>query len=177
MPSYDWSAAADMKRERVPDGVHYLKVDRIVTGGNSGKFKSRAGDPQIMLVFVDDNCAEVSQMFTLSVKAAWTLAVLFKCAGVDTKSLKDEGIEPKHFANEALARQHLVGLRTWARVWTELGADGKAYARLEPMTATEAGVTSAPKAQSPPTQREMSGVNDVDPFAEKADEDDKGIPF
>lgn len=180
---YDWEGEADKIAEKVPAGIHRLRVNKIVTAGKGGTFKSRAGDPQVMVVFTNDRGAEVAQMFTLSTKAAWTMAKLLSRCGVDLKALKDGGIEPKHFANQKIAEQYLVGCETWARVEYEASEDGKSYSRVEPMTALEAGhgesEAAPPKAPEPSPARPRSTTAAsvaADPFA-GGGPGDEDIPF
>ena len=114
---FDWEGASEGgQSDKMVPGYHLATIDRVIMGSKGkGPFKSRSNDPQIMVIFSDDS-GEASTMLTLSEKAAWTLARLLSCCGVDLKAMKAEGIEPPHFANETLAKSYLVGKSTWIRV-------------------------------------------------------------
>lgn len=179
--AYDWKGNSERVSERVPAGTHRLRVDRIVFASKAGAFRSKSGDPQIMIVFTDADGAEVGTMFTLSDKAGWTLARLLSRAGVDMKTIERDGLEPKHFANKAVAEARLVGLETWATVEYEAADNGKSYARVTPITAEEAGTpderAAAQKAQ--PKKPAAATVAAPDPFAGGgvAADDGEDIPF
>ena len=171
---FDWNGAAEGGiAERVPDGIHKLKVLKVLTSGKGGVFRSKKGDPQILVVLGDRHGREAGMMHTLSDKAGWTLAKLMSRCGVDLDALKAGGIEPKHFANPGISESWLVGKYTWARVETEPGEDGKSYVRVHPLTALEAGKgdteLDAPLAPAPTPKPPAA-----DPFRD-ADED--AVPF
>lgn len=152
---YDWTDAAQGgQSERLEPGYHFTKIDRLVMGSKKGPFKSSKGDPQIMVVFVDDLGSESSTMLTLSAKAGWTLARLLSCCGVDLAKMKADGIEPQHFANEALAKSYLVG----KGVWIKVEPDGE-YQKVTPLH--EEDVPPEAKATNPGGS---VASDDADPF-------------
>jgi hypothetical protein len=116
--AYDWTGAAEGgNAEKMHPGYHYARVDRVIMGKKSGAFKSRNGDPQIMVIFNDDlDGGEASTMLTLSDKAAWTVARLLSRLGVDLEQMKRDNVEPRHFANEKLAQSYFVGKSCWIKV-------------------------------------------------------------
>jgi hypothetical protein len=133
---YDWNKAADenAQSERVPAGRHRLKVGKIIFGKKDGtKFSSQAGDPQILLVFSDNQDRETSQMFTLSDAAGWTMARLLKAAGANVERMTKDGVTPQRFADETFANAQLLGRDFEADVVYEKGKDGKDYARVTPL--------------------------------------------
>ena len=93
---FDWEGASEGgQSEKMVPGYHKATIDRIVMGSKSkGAFKSKNGDPQIMVIFANDS-GEASTMLTLSEKAGWTLARLLSCCGVDLKALKQDGDKAK----------------------------------------------------------------------------------
>ena len=136
--AYDWEKAATQESgdyaERIPAGVHDVRIIRVLFGSKGGGlFKSRAGDPQIMLIFADGEGREASQMVTLSEKAGWVLARLLSAAGADMKRMKADGVLPRDFTNQEFARANLVGRRLKADVKYKPGRDGKEYADVTPI--------------------------------------------
>lgn len=132
---YDWTKSAEgTQADKIPTGIHDLEIVKVRRGPKSGEpFRSSKGDPQLMVIFQDASGCEAAQMYTLSPKAAWTMAMLLGRCGVDLARMKADNIEPMHFANEKFAASKLVGLRCRAAVSYEKGDDGKEYSRVEPM--------------------------------------------
>ena len=138
---FSWTAAEDGGGtvDKIPAGHHRLTVSKVVTGSKTGgTFESRKGDPQIMLIFEDVEGREASQMYTLSSKAAWTLAILLSRIG-ETKlsELDKQGIVPANFANKDFAESYLLNKSIWANVYYETGTDDKEYSRIEPLKEEE----------------------------------------
>ena len=134
---FDWEDAAEggEESEKVPAGWHQLKVLKIVTSKNSGDpFTSKKGDPQILLIFGDRHGRECSQMYTLSEAAAWTLAKLVSRMGFDLAKLKQQGVEPAHFARTQIAESWLKGNYTYAHVsWSEPNEQGRCFSEVNPL--------------------------------------------
>lgn len=164
---YDWKSQANRdilpETEKVPAGVHELEIKRLVFGSkNGGPFTSKGGDPQIMAIFADNNGREASQMYTLSAKAGWALARLLEACGVDMSRMEADGIEPRDFADEDLARANLIGRRLRAEVtWTRSARDNKDYAAITPRRADP---TQAPVPPQPPTRPADSPTEEEIPF-------------
>lgn len=161
--SYDWSGEAEGQgaADKIPHGVCRVEGQRVITGSAKGDFRSKAGDPQVMLIVADDNGAEASIMFTLSDKASWVLARWLSRCGVDLKAMQAEGIEPKHFANQGIAEKYLCGVGTWARI--EPDRDPK-YTRVTPLTEEEAvGKAVATPATKAPEKGDSLNLDDI-PF-------------
>ena len=136
--AYDWEKAASQESgdyaERMPAGIHDVEVKRVLFGSKGGGlFKSRAGDPQIMLIFADREGREASQMVTLSEKAGWVLARLLSAAGADMARMKTDGVLPRDFTNQEFARANLVGRRLKVDLKYKPGGDGKEYADVTPI--------------------------------------------
>lgn len=134
---YDWGKASDGNgkgdAEQIPAGEHKLKIIKVVFGkktdGVLEPFLSKSDDPQIMLIFADDQAREASQMVTLSEKAAWVLAGICKAAGMDVQKMTDRGITPDRFADETFATAQLVGRVLTAKVTY----NDKGYAEIKPL--------------------------------------------
>lgn len=157
---FDWEHEATKEggdyAEPLPAGVHDVEVTRVLFGSKGGgPFKSRAGDAQIMLIFADREGRECAQMVTLSEKAGWVLARLLSAAGANLARMKEDGVEPKDFADERLANANLVGRRLRIEVKYSAGADGKEYADVTP-------VRQKPGAPEPPERPERQGINPDD---------------
>ncbi|MBM4020295.1 MAG: hypothetical protein FJ288_18570 [Planctomycetes bacterium] len=161
--AYDWEKAATQEggdyAERIPAGVHDVEIRRVLFGSKKGgPFKSRDGDPQIMLIFADPQGREAPQMVTLSEKAGWVLARLLSAAGADMQRMKADGVLPRDFANQEFARANLVGRRVRAEVKYKQAADGKEYADVTPIRPRPA----APAEQTPLTENDLDA--DAVPF-------------
>lgn len=137
MGSYDWGKASEGQNdtEKVPAGQHKLKIIKIVFGSKkNGAFVSANNDPQIMLIFADDQAREVPLMVTLSEKAGFKLAGILKASGANVDAMTKDGITPDRFADETFANANLVG-----RVLTaEVSYDAKGYADIRPLRARPA---------------------------------------
>jgi len=149
--AYDWEKASTQQggdyAERIPSGVHDVEIKRLLFGSKKGgAFRSRDGDPQIMLIFADREGREAAQVTTLSEKAGWVLARLLSAAGADMKRMKADGVLPRDFANQEFARANLVGRRLRADIQYKRAGDGKEYADVTPVRTRPA----APPAQTPP---------------------------
>lgn len=132
--TYDWTAkAADGggESEKMGNGRHHAEIIKLVFGKkNKPTFRSRNGAPQIMVVFGNPEEEEVPSMFTLSKAAAWTMARLLSCFGVDTDALREDGIEPVHFADPAFANSVLVGCKGMIEVVND---DDGGYPEVTPV--------------------------------------------
>jgi hypothetical protein len=150
--AYDWEkastqAASGNYAERIPAGVHDVAIKRLLSGSKKGgAFRSRDGDPQIMLIFADGEGREASQMVTLSEKAGWVLARLLSAAGADMARMKADGVLPHDFANQEFARANLVGRRLRVDLRYKAGNDGKEYADVTPVRTRLAAATAQPPA-------------------------------
>jgi len=111
-----WSDAAESEGgPKSPPGWHFYQVTRAMRVTKGGReFRSKNGDPQLFVIFEDEDGLEASQMFTLSAKAGWTLAKFLSRAGVDLAALDSEGIAIDDWASETFARERLEGLGAWA---------------------------------------------------------------
>jgi hypothetical protein len=149
--AFDWEKASTQEgsdyAERIPSGVHDVQIKRLLFGSKKGgAFKSRDGDPQIMLIFSDLEGREASQMVTLLDKAGWVLARLLSAAGADMARMKADGVLPRDFANQEFARANLVGRRVRAEVKYKRGGDGKEYADVTPIRTRPAAAPAQPPA-------------------------------
>lgn len=150
--AFDWEKASTQEAgsdyaERIPAGVHDVVIKRLLFGSKKGgAFKSRDGDPQIMLIFADSEGREASQMVTLSEKAGWVLARLLSAAGADMARMKADGVLPRDFASQEFARANLVGRRLRADLKYKRGGDGKEYADVTPVRTRPAAAPTQPPA-------------------------------
>jgi hypothetical protein len=149
--AFDWekasTQAASDYAERIPPGTHDVEIRRVLFGSKKGgAFRSRDGDPQIMLIFIDRQGREASQMVTLSEKAGWVLARLLSAAGADMKRMKADGVLPRDFANQEFARANLVGRRLRVDLKYKRGGDGKEYADVTPVRTRPAAAPAQPTA-------------------------------
>lgn len=118
----------------LPDGVHDVEIIRVVFSKKDGEaFRSKSGDPQIMLIFADAEGREASQMVTLSFRAAWVLAKILDAAGADLDAMEGDGVEPKDFAGEAFANANLVGRQLRIEVTWSKNASGREFADVAPI--------------------------------------------
>lgn len=137
MSGFDWSGSAEggAQAETIPNGdLVPVTISKIVYGKKGGQpFQSKSGDPQIMVVFRDLEEREASQMFTLSKKAAWTLARLMHRFGVDLDGLAASGIEPHHFAEKHIADNYLIGRKGRINIrWPIVDGVVSKYPEIEP---------------------------------------------
>ncbi len=141
---FGWNKASEQSgAAKMGPGVHSVKVGKIVTGSKGGPFKSKSGDPQIMVVYESLDNAEASEMLTLSEKAGWTLARLLSRVGVDLNAMERDGVEPRHFAQKEMAESYLLGKSLWIRVEHEVDEGGKLRVRATPLHESEAKPTGA----------------------------------
>ncbi len=144
--AYDWNAAEQgQTADRVPPGVTQLEIVKI-----SYKVKAaKDGSPKMMVIFVDEQERETYMVVTLSAKAGWVLAKLMSRFGIDLDELKEQGIEPQHFANPSVAEYWLLGKKGCCIV--SYRQDGvKEYPEIEPrhvdeLTAEERAAYILPK--------------------------------
>lgn len=155
------------------EGWHRYKVTKVMRGTEHKDFQSKSGDPQILVIFQDEDSAEASAMFTLSDKASWVLARFLARAGVDLERL-DEEAALADFAHEATAQRWLEGLKVWANCEHQRGNDGKVYTRLSFFHEHEVpgNVLSRGKSGSPATAAGPDTFGDGSPVP-----DDDDIPF
>ncbi|MBN2582539.1 MAG: hypothetical protein JXL80_05680 [Planctomycetes bacterium] len=148
--NYNWQENADRegseRAEKIPTGQHDLEIVRVVFGNRQGLFRTRDGDPQIMLVFADPQGREASQMYTLSDKAGWTLAKLMSAAGANLQRMTAEGVKPQNFAEEQFAMKNLVG----RRIRADVAWDQKGYSTITPIRREAAAATEPPADETIP---------------------------
>ena len=146
--AYDWENNADKEggsqAERLPDGIHDVKITRVVFGKKDGPaFASRSGDPQIMIIYTDAEGREAGSMVTLSPKAGWVLAKILRAAGANLSKMTSNGVKPADFAAEEFATVNLVGRELRVNVEWTMVPNGKDYVDVMPVT-TGANQQAAP---------------------------------
>ena len=137
---YDWTEASTAEgaehSERMPTGIHTVTITRIIHGGKNGTFESKNGDPQILVVFSDDQAREATQMITPSQKAGWVLAKLMTNFDppMNLTKMTEAGVTPDSFASPDFAETQLVGRKLAIKVEWEASAKGdKEYSNITPM--------------------------------------------
>lgn len=111
--SYDWESAAEGSTG-IPEGHQRVKCVKVMRHKKNGDgYASKDGDPQLYTVWQTKNEEEGLAIFTLSDKAAFTLARALKCCGADLARMKDAGVTPASFADEDFAAKQLVGRECW----------------------------------------------------------------
>lgn len=128
--AYDWEGQAEQEgAPKSEPGWHIYTVTGVLRGTRTKTFESRAGDPQILVVFTDEEGLEAAQMFTLSEKAGWALARFVSRAGVDVRKLREDGVEPGDWADEDFAKRKIMHRQVYANCEHE-ESGGKTYTRL-----------------------------------------------
>src|SRR3990167_7574589 len=102
--AYDWKKSEEggqqAQADKLPEGIHLCIVDRTITTLRTGELmKSRNGDPQMMVVYLNEKGQEGTEVHTLTVKAGWTLSRLLSRLGNDLDAMRDAGVEPQSFAD------------------------------------------------------------------------------
>ena len=94
--------------EKIPAGTHTLRVVKVLRGKKDGTiFTSKSGDPQIMVVYADQEARECAEMLTLSRKAAWKLKNLLIAVGADLDKMDKAGKDWTDFEDEDFASVQL----------------------------------------------------------------------
>jgi len=125
----------DYEKRQLPEGIHLVKIARVVTErGDGSRISTSKGDPCLMVVYEDQDGREGVELHTLSEKGDWTLRRLLKRFDVDTKALTKRGIKPADWLDPVFANGTLVGKTGYIRV--AKGSNGRL--RAEPMNQEEA---------------------------------------
>jgi len=134
--AYAWSEQATNeappRAERIPAGSGIrTRISKVVYGKGEQAFVSRGGDPQIMLIFQDEEGREAAGMYTLSIKAGWTIARLLSCFDppANLKRMEEDGVEPKDFAYPDFGDANLLD----RVVVIDLEYDNNGYAIITPV--------------------------------------------
>jgi len=153
----------------IPAGQHRLEILKIVYGKGAGEnyqqFQTKAGDPQIMVVFRDKLEREAAEMFTLSDAAAFKIAKLLEAIGADLESMESDGITVEAFAEPQFANAQLVGRVLQAQVAYE-EANGKHYAKITPAPAAK---RTEPEKPAPTRKPSPQAWPPPEPAAEEDD--------
>jgi len=135
--SYDWEHEANSeggsRAAKVPPGEHDLAVMKIIHDDKDGMpWTSKAGDPQMMLIYVDRESRECADFITLSKRAGWKLAALLSAMGHDMAEFTRRDMKPQDFAAPDVAEEWLQSQVFRARVgYVRRG--GKEYAEVTPI--------------------------------------------
>lgn len=140
----DWLKSADKQfddSEKISTGIQKLRVIKVLNGKKDGSpFKSKNGDPQMMVVFKNTKGEEGPCMFTLSEKAVWTLAKFMSRAGVNLEKMNADGVTHAHFEDPQFAKRVLMDRVVWADVTYREGKSGKEYPNFDFMHENEVPV-------------------------------------
>ena len=157
--SFDWNEKASEDgggdfAERLPTGMHQVHIVKVVHGGKNGTFESSKGDPQILIIFADQEAREAAQFVTLSDKAGWVLArILKECdPPANMSKMTEAGITPESFADPEFAETNLVGRKLAINVEWKKSQNGKDYSDIVPVNTgdLDAAVSAAKQETLPP---------------------------
>ena len=138
---YEWQAEANGEgtSDKIPNGVHFVTGSKVVHGkGTKG--------PWILVVFEDKEGREGSTVLSLTEKGSWTLARWLSRCDTDLKAMEAENVEPRHFTNDDIANNYIVGSSCWVEIKDSKNPD---YKDVTPLTAEEASAKGA-KVENPP---------------------------
>lgn len=133
------------------NGIH-LRISKIVYGKGSEKFASKGGDPQIGIVYQDQEAREAFEMMTLSDKAGWKLAKLMSAFDppANLARMEEDGVEPGHFADPDFAEANLLNRQLHA----DVDYDNQGYVLINPIkrqgTESSDVTTPSPSDDAPP---------------------------
>lgn len=114
----DWNEDANRevpnRAERLPDGVHTVKIDRILHGSkNGGPFVTRDNEPQVLLILVDEQGREATTFVLLSEHEQRRVRFVHLCArcrpAMDLSQMTLNEVRPKDFADPDFADTNLLG--------------------------------------------------------------------
>ncbi len=122
MPS--WVEAANSEgppqSERIPcDGQeHAVRISKVVHHAKGQLMQSQNGDPQMMLVFQDEQAREALQKVTLKESAMFVLAKIMAAFDppADLARMEADGIKIEHFADPEWAEQVLIDRQLTIRI-------------------------------------------------------------
>lgn len=170
---YAWKANAEREggstAAKIPPGHHRVRISKVLHGDRQGQFQSKAGDPQMMVIFQDSEAREASMFITLSDRAGWVLAKLLDAFDppANLARMEEDGIEPVHFADPNFADANLNGRELWVVVDEETDDQGKKRLRATPTKDKPAAATNATK---PPQQPNLYQPHADTPPAPAADD-------
>jgi len=148
--AYDWDKAANGEGSgqaaKLEKGEHNVEITRVLFGKKDGtEFRSKAGDPQIMVIFADNGGREAGLMVTLSIKAGFRLAQILSAAGANVQRMTAAKITPMHFAEAEFATKNLIGRQL--RIAVDWPA-GSQYPDIVPIRA-QAAAPEEPTSEPP----------------------------
>jgi len=112
--TFNWTESAEGGSPKLPEGWHRVKCAKVMRANKDGKeYTSKEGDPQVYTVWENANGESGLAIFTISDKAAWTLAQMLKCAGADLARMEKEGVTPDQFADVAFAEKQILNRECW----------------------------------------------------------------
>lgn len=128
--TYDWkkSASGEDTGPSMEPGYCRAKIVKVIRGKKDGtEFKSKNGDPQLMVIWENVAGESAPSMYTLSEKAGFVLAKMCERVGMDLDRMTEAGVTPESFADEEFAKKQLIGRECWVHV-TTYGDNGKVNA-------------------------------------------------
>ena len=159
MSDFTWSSASEGEKaaqaEKIPEGEHEVTITKVIHGGKNGPFLNKNGDPMILLIFIDDQAREASQMYTLSEKAAWSIAKLLTSfqPPADLTKMDEASVTPLSFADPDFAAANLIDRKLMAEIQIVEGAAGVKYHNVLPI-----------KGSSPQAETAVTVAEDDIPF-------------
>jgi hypothetical protein len=153
---YDWEDQSEgpQRAERIPPGTHRVRIAKVVYEKRGEPLRSKAGAPQILIVFQDAQAREGSMVITLSPQAFWVLRKLLQCCHppINLARMKQDGIEPTRFAEPKFADRQLLNRHVVIQVEAR-NEDGEEFLQCMPIRQPTAGSESP--GDPPLTQEEI----------------------
>ena len=138
--AYDWEKNGESDRaDKLSAGEHTLTIIKVITEKNDIPYQSKAGDPQILLVYQDDDGRELPDWFTLNPASRWKLLRLMSRCGCDLERAEKEVGNIKNFADPDTVEPWLLDKAFLGRVYEENG-----YTNVEPLKREEDTIGNAP---------------------------------
>ena len=116
MSGFSWSKAADGDVIKLPVGYHRCTCTKVARANKEGvEYTSTDGDPQLLTVWENADGESAVSVFTLTNKAAWTLAQMLKFSGANIEKMEADNITPRHFEDIEFSKKKILGRGCWVR--------------------------------------------------------------
>ena len=128
--SFDWTSDDRMDSPKIPGGIDTpVKIVKVLTRVKGEPMASKNGDPQIYVIFGDDQKNETMVTLTLSEKAGFKLRQILRAANANLEAMNNSGVTLEHFTYQEFVDKHLVGRRLLAN----FKYDEKGFADITPL--------------------------------------------
>ncbi len=146
--SFDWNKAEQSGGGNpLPDGIHKTTISAVKCR------QSAKGEPQVIVTFKSHE-GECDSFYTLTEKAAWTMAKLLARVGTDLTKMQADGMLPVHLSNQNVANSYLLEKEVWVKVYTldasipgNCDKKGRPYKRVDPLHKAEAAKIDAERVE------------------------------